>query len=312
MNFPAHGQGQRPALVLVVRMSRRAEGGQRRGEDGHVGVTLRRIPGDRGSANRVEARVEARDVGGRRRRIVVDNAIEQVALGGTVERSPAGQQLVQDHAEAVHVGGAAVRVGSVADPFGRQVSRRAERGRAEVGQDRLAAPVDEDVGRLEVAVEHAAIVGLLQGKRQGADQRRRLRGRQAPQAQPLRQRGPVDVGHRQKRRAVDDAGFVEGADVRMVQRRGGAGGPPKARGGIGPAVVQRNLQGDEPAQFRVVGQVNHAHAALAELHQDAVAPELFRRLPRPEGEIGHHDLSLVIRTARAHLAISRISWRAAL
>ena len=36
-------------------------------------------------------------------------------------------------------------------------------GQAEVGDPRVAVPVEQDVGRLEVAVDHAVLVGVLDG-----------------------------------------------------------------------------------------------------------------------------------------------------
>ncbi len=46
-----------------------------------------------------------------------------------------------------------------------------------------------------------------------------------------------------------------------------------------------NLEGDAPAELRVLRQVNGAHAALAELLQDTITPELFGQRPGGHGRI---------------------------
>ena len=50
-------------------------------------------------------------------------------------------------------------------------------GRSEVGQMRLTAGIKQDVGRFEVAMEHAALVGMAQRLRDRGHEPRRPRGR---------------------------------------------------------------------------------------------------------------------------------------
>ena len=58
----------------------------------------------------------------------------------------------------------------------------------------------------------------------------------------------------------------------MVQRRSGSGLPPKAlqRLRIARQIVGQKFERDKPVQLRVLGLVNHAHPATAELLDDAV------------------------------------------
>ncbi len=93
------------------------------------------------------------------------------------ERPLAGQHLVEDHAQAVDVAAGVDVVRLAARLFGRHVGRRAHDlavrrhrlavgvalGEAEVGDVRPALAVEEDVRRLDVAVDDAVVVGVLQG-----------------------------------------------------------------------------------------------------------------------------------------------------
>ena len=66
--------------------------------------------------------------------------------------------------------------------------------------------------------------------------------------------------------------FVNRADVRMVERRGGLGflqSAARARRHRGSALGEE-LQRDGPVEPRVDGLVDHAHAAAAEPLSDAV------------------------------------------
>ena len=75
-----------------------------------------------------------------------------------------------------------------------------------------------------------------------------------------------------KRLAVVLADFIDGADVGMVQRGGGAGFAAEAfeRLWVVATVVRKELQGDEATELGVFGFVDHAHPAAAELFDNAV------------------------------------------
>ena len=131
------------------------------------------------------------------------------------ERRPAGQEVIESTAEAVDVGPDVGRLG-VADLLGGDEVGRAQHlalaGQAAVGlafaghlgqaevehlDDALLALESEDqVGRLDVAVDHAPLVGVLQAQRRlvdevaGVDHRERAAG-----LHHLRQVFPVDVLH---------------------------------------------------------------------------------------------------------------------
>jgi hypothetical protein len=130
-----------------------------------------------------------------------------------------------------------------------------------------------DVGRLEVAVDDAALVRLLEAGRDLQRDPKRLVEREPAALDPLLQRLALDQFHHQEvnrrsrlgmRRLLDG---MDAGDVGMVQRRqhlrlaGEAGHP---RGIVGEGLRQQ-LQRDVAAELRVPGAVDRAHAALAEL-----------------------------------------------
>ena len=97
--------------------------------------------------------------------------------GVAAEGEFAGEELEQDDAERIHVAAAVGGVGFALGLFGRHVGGRAEdlavhrdgdfahfaAGQAEVHEVRLAVAIDHDVGRLQVAVDDALLVGMVQG-----------------------------------------------------------------------------------------------------------------------------------------------------
>ena len=68
------------------------------------------------------------------------------------------------------------------------------------------------------------------------------------------------------------ADLVNGADVRMIQRRGGSPLAAKTleRVGIGGDFRGQELQRDEAAEFGVFGFIHNAHPATAKLLDDAI------------------------------------------
>src|SRR5271166_6624841 len=86
------------------------------------------------------------------------------------------------------------------------------------------------------------------------------------------ERHPVQRLHHHEGVPILLADVVEGADVRMVQRRSGPGFAPEARQRVGVMgyVGRQELEGDEAAEAYVVGLVHYSHTAAAELFQDAV------------------------------------------
>ena len=87
----------------------------------------------------------------------------------------------------------------------------------EVGDPRVAVLVEQDVARLEVAVNHAALVGIVDRFGNRGHQRGRLAGRKRSVGQPLGQALALDEAHREVVLALvladledrDDPGVIE-------------------------------------------------------------------------------------------------------
>src|SRR5258708_31583881 len=68
------------------------------------------------------------------------------------------------------------------------------------------------------------------------------------------------------------ADFVDGADTRMIESRGGASFPAKAFQSlrVPRQFIGQELEGHETAKLGVLGLVNHAHAATTKFLDNAV------------------------------------------
>ena len=155
-------------------------------------------------------------------------------------------------------------------------TRRLPAGQAEVHDDRLAAPVEHDVGRLQVAVDDPVVVGVLHGPGDacGRSGRPRRGSRNRPGPTRRGERFASNEGHGQEVGAVDLADVVDGADVGVLEG-GGRLGLADEPGGGGRAVAGQagDLEGDRAVEDCVVGQVDGPHAAGPERGADPVAAE---------------------------------------
>ena len=144
----------------------------------------------------IDVRVEQ----ARRGRVALQHLHHGVHRRLGLEGRPAGQALVEDGAEAVNVGGGAQLLDAPGGLLGGHVARRAEDGagarllavvvqplgQAEVGDVRLVVLVDEDVRRLQIAVQDAVLVGVVDGAGDGLDVAGGDAAGQRPRRQPLR------------------------------------------------------------------------------------------------------------------------------
>ena len=146
-------------------------------------------------------------------------------------------------------------------------------GQAEVGDAQAGLFVEEQVGRLDVAVHEAAAVGVVEAA-----------GRLEPDHEGLRRAEQAAVvEHRAQAAATQVLGHQEGHvvvapvehrhDVGVVEGRRGLGlGPEAAQEGlvVGQRIVQ-DLDRHPAAQRHVVGQVDRCGRAGADGRQQAIA-----------------------------------------
>ena len=145
-------------------------------------------------------------------------------------------------------------------------------GHAEVGHPGVSA-AQEDVLGLDVAVDHSAPVGAVEGVGDFPGQADGLLQRELPPLlEPVAQRLALDPGHGVPEEPAGIAGVEHRQDVGVVE----AGGDPdlaeeplgaEAGGQLGA----HELDGDRALVPEVAGAVDRGHPALAELLLDLVA-----------------------------------------
>jgi hypothetical protein len=147
----------------------------------------------------------------------------------------------------------------------------------EVQNLHVAVRRDLDVGGLQVPVDDALLMGLLQRFRHLAGDQERLLDGKGSALQPL---GKIVALHQLQHQEETPFGLfhpVDGGNVGMIQRSeklGLAAEPGQALGGVrhpGGEGLDRHL----PAQLRVLGTVDLAHSAGAQLRRDAVVQKRF-------------------------------------
>jgi hypothetical protein len=214
---------------------------------------------------------------------------------GGAERPPPGRHFIEHDAQRKHVRS---RIDLfAAQLFGRHVADRADgdtgirqlvacraclivhavhRAREpEVENLHLPTLRQEDVGRLEVAMEQTLRVGSVQRvrERDGFVQDGIDVERAAPKT--LLERLALEQLHDEVRPAVLLADVIQGADIRVVQRRNGARFPLEPRDAV-PIALRRgrqHLDGDAAAETSVRGAINLAHAARPDGGEDFIRTE---------------------------------------
>ncbi len=242
--------------------------------------------------------VRQRDVDrGHRVGVVAQDRRDDVGRGVPLERTRPGEQLIEDDAEredvrAVvgraalhllgrHVGHRADDQALLGDRLGRQLALvdlrfdGAQLGEAEVEHLHPPVVVDHHVGGLEVAVGDPLVV--RRGERVGKRRRdgEELSQRHAPGRDPLGELLPAHQLHGQEVDAVRLLDRVDVDDVGVIERRQRPSLAPEPLEAFLTAreVGRQHLQRHLAAELRVLGEIDLAHAALAELGGDLVVGE---------------------------------------
>ncbi len=156
------------------------------------------------------------------------------------------------------------------------VRRRADLlGQAEIENLGVPARGDEQIRGLDVAVHDALGVRRIQRVCDLNAQIEQQIEVERPAGDAVLQRGAVQKLHGDERAAFVLADFVDGADVGMVQRGGGARFAPETfqRLRVLDHIEGQEFQGDEAAQLGVFRFVDDAHSTAAEFFDDAVMAE---------------------------------------
>ena len=149
-------------------------------------------------------------------------------------------------------------------------------GQAPVHDLHLAERPDHDVGRLQVAVDHALGVGVRQRLatcKAIAQEARPVRRRVGALGQQRRQGLALDQLHGEEGPVAEAADVVDGhdagvlqlpADLRLLEE------PPRHLGPVG-VLLQQHLDRQVAAQVHVAAAQHRAHAAAGDLAEELVA-----------------------------------------
>jgi len=197
-----------------------------------------------------------------------------------------GAQFVEHHAERVQIG--LRRDRSPWRPLlgghvhrrtrGHDAGRAGRHGDAEVGDAHPPVLVHEDVGRLQIAMQHAFGVGRVQAGTELAGDLDHPAGRQTPGVpQHRREVLTLDELHREEHLVV---GFADVEDAHYGGMRDATGEPHFLEESLssGLAGGPNQLQGDRRLEHEIVGAPHVAHPALPEPRDHPV--------PHPEHEPG--------------------------
>ena len=273
----------------------------------HGLVTVRWLALERLLDDRVK---RGRAVTGQRRRGAVHDLLQHLEIGRAAERPVAGQQFVEHDAERKDVAARIERLprpllgrhvgdGADDDALPRALHRRRVRRVAgliqlretEVGELGVAALGDQNVFRLDVAMQDAR--RMRDGQTVGhADQELHdLPPRPPALSGPILQRAAVHVLDDQILTTVFGAGFEHRQDVWMVERRGGLRLLLEALEyqRIGDPVGE-HLDRHRTRQSRVMSAIDFAHAAGADPFDDFVEAESSARSEAHEGRVGARSL----------------------
>ena len=199
--------------------------------------------------------------------------------GVTLERRPPSQHLVGHHPQGIHIRGRPH--GPSSHLLGRHVGRRAQHcprasqpgarqclGHPKVRQGGMILWADQNVPRLDVAVDQAPGMGVVQGLGDLVQNAYSPLHRQRPfPADDLGQGVPLQVLHGNEVVALQLTDVIDGDDVGVFETSSSPGFLEEALDKLlVPSEVRgQYLDGHQAVQYSVVGFEDHAHAAAADL-----------------------------------------------
>ncbi len=229
-------------------------------------------------------------------------------IGRGFEGRPAGEHLVEDRSQRIDVGRRADLAGQSLRLLGGHVAGRPHDlaadgvaildlqplGQAEVGDLRRAVGVEQDVGRLQVAVDDPDAVDRTDGAGERGRQLGGLAGRHRRAGQPLGERASLEHLEREVRHAADLAHLVDLDDVGMAYLGDDLGLDAESAEllGFDLEIVPDHLEGDRSLERPLEGLVDDPHPATAEQLKDFVA--------------GDRGGAAVLRPGRRRVTIERV------
>ena len=146
-------------------------------------------------------------------------------------------------------------------------------GQAEVQYVRLSGLIHQDVRRFQVAVDHAALVGVIHCRADLLEQRQRLTQAGPRLGQVPVEAQPVDVLHGEVEPACAYTGVEDGDDVGVSQGRGqfdlALEAPP---GGLArERPLEHHLQSHAAFRAKLDRLIDHALAAAVQFFEELIA-----------------------------------------
>ena len=134
---------------------------------------------------------------------------------------------------------------------------------------RFAACVEQNVSRLDVAMEDSVFVRVVHRARHFGDYFRRLPHRYRRSAYDFVKLTPLDEFHAEIARSITLAHFIDGNDTKVIKARGGCRFAAKALQvcSAGPLTKPENFQCDCAIEALLPSEINYALAAAANLMQ---------------------------------------------
>ena len=136
----------------------------------------------------------------------------------------------------------------------------------------VAAAGHEDIGGFDVAMDNALGVGSVERIRDFDGELQQKVGLERLAGDAVLQGEAVQVFHDDEGLAVLLVDLVDGADVGMIQGRGGAGFALKSFKGLSIRcnLFGEKLESDEASELDVLSFVDDTHAAAAKFFDDAI------------------------------------------
>ena len=214
---------------------------------------------------------------------------ERFAQGAGDKWGPGGEHVIKNRAQGIDIRRRGQRAVTGVRLLGREVARGAENlagdreiritghflGQSEIGDPRFAERIDQDIGRFEVAVQNALLMGILNRFGQGLEIGRRPLGGEGASGLQL---GKVGAFHKIHGKVADSlvlADLVNGHNVGVLQSggRGGLGAEPADVFRAGELTGRKHLYGHNPPKTALAGFVNDAHAAARHLLDQLIVAE---------------------------------------
>ncbi len=208
---------------------------------------------------------EAAWKGARPRHCGVEDRSERIDICGLGNDATVPSGLFRSHVpgsaqQVARAGQRTVRIGGI--PLGREAFRQSE-----VGHEGTPRLVNQNVGRLQVAMQNPSRMGMRDGPADWQEELRGLARGERPLGDPAGQGRAMHELHAEVRLTFMVADFVDRHNVRMLKagRRFGFSAESGQFGRRGELPTQNHFHGDGPIQADLPGFKHDSHAAAPQL-----------------------------------------------